>query len=176
MSLGSTQFPAIKNPYATQCRAVMSQTQLLPSGKLITVMRRKYTAPDGDAINSENWVDAYASVDGGKTWSFQSMAGNGGKGNGNPPALTITSDGRLCTVFGEREFGTIQVAYSTDEGKSWSEPQILFDGFWSEDMEYSDMGYPRVLARSDGKMVAMFYYSTKEKLHYIHATIWDPEK
>jgi hypothetical protein len=41
-----------KNPYATQCRAVMSQTQLLPDGKLITVMRRKYTAPDGDAINS----------------------------------------------------------------------------------------------------------------------------
>ena len=165
-----------KNPYATQCRAVMSQTQLLPDGKLITVMRRKYTAPDGDAINSENWVDAYASVDGGKTWTFQSMAGNGGKGNGNPPALAITSDGRLCTVFGEREFGTIQVAYSSDEGKSWSEPQILFDEFWSEDMEYSDMGYPRVLARSDGKMVAIYYYSTKEKLHYIQATIWDPEK
>jgi len=163
-----------KNPYATQCRAVMSQTSMLPGGKLVTVMRRKYTAPDGDAINSENWVDAYASVDGGKTWTFQSMAGNGGKGNGNPPALAITANGRLCTVFGEREFGTIQVAYSSDEGKSWSEPQILFDEFWSEDMEYSDMGYPRVLARSDGQMVAVFYYSTKEKLHYIHATIWDP--
>ena len=163
-----------KNPYATECRAVMSQTQLLSGGKLITVMRRKYTAPDGDAINSENWVDAYASVDGGKTWTFQSMAGNGGKGNGNPPALAISADGRLCTVFGEREFGTIQVAYSSDEGKSWSAPQILFDGFWSEDMELADMGYPRVLARSDGKMIAIYYYSTKEYLHHIHATIWNP--
>ena len=164
-----------KNPYATQCRAVMSQTRMLPNGKLITVMRRKYTAPDGDAVNSENWVDAYASVDGGKTWAFQSTAGNGGKGNGNPPALAITSDGRLCTVFGEREFGTIQVAFSSDEGKSWSEPQILFDEFWSEDMEYADMGYPRVLARSDGKLVALFYYSTKDYLHHIHATVWDPK-
>ena len=165
-----------KNPYATQCRAVMSQTRMLPNGKLVTVMRRKYTAPDGDAVNSENWVDAYASEDGGKTWAFQSTAGNGGKGNGNPPALAITSDGRLCTVFGEREFGTIQIAYSSDEGKSWSEPQILFDEFWSEDMEYADMGYPRVLARSDGKLVALFYYSTKAYLHHIHATIWDPKK
>ncbi|MCD6597411.1 MAG: exo-alpha-sialidase, partial [Bacteroidales bacterium] len=119
-------------------------------------------------------VDAYASVDGGKTWIFQSTAGNGGKGNGNPPALAITLDGRLCTVFGEREFGTIQVAYSSDEGKSWSEPQILIDEFWSEDMELADMGYPRVLARSDGKMVAIYYYSTKEYLHHIHATIWNP--
>ena len=51
---------------------------------------------------------------------------------------------------------------------------ILIDDFWSEDMEYNDLGYPRVLTRSDGKMVAIFYYSTKNYLHHIHATIWDP--
>jgi hypothetical protein len=37
------------------------------------------------------------------------------------------------------------------------------------------LGYPRVVTRSDGKMVAIFYYSTKESLHHIHATIWDPD-
>lgn len=52
---------------------------------------------------------------------------------------------------------------------------ILLDDFWSEDMEYVDLGYPRVVTRSDGKMVAIFYYSTKEHLHHIHATIWDPD-
>jgi hypothetical protein len=49
------------------------------------------------------------------------------------------------------------------------------DGFWSEDMELNDLGYCRLLARSDGKLVALFYYSTKEYLHHLHAAIWDPE-
>ena len=160
-----------KNPYATQCRAVMSQTFKLKDGKLLSVMRRKYD-PKGE--QAKNWVDAYASVDGGKTWTFQSKVGDAGDGNGNPPALAVMADGRLCAVFGEREFGNILVAYSSDEGKTWTEPQILMDGFWSEDMELNDLGYPRVLARTDGKMVAIFYYSTKEHLHHIHATIWDP--
>ena len=163
-----------KNPWATQCRAVMSQTFLLDDGKLLSVMRRKYV-PEGGG-ESRNWVDAYASTDGGRTWTFQSKVGDAGKGNGNPPALALTADGRLCAVFGEREFGTIQVAYSKDEGKSWSEPKILFDKFWSEDMELNDLGYPRVLRRSDGKMVAIFYYSTKKHPHHIHATIWEPKQ
>ena len=160
-----------KNPYATQCRAVMSQTFEMESGKLLSVMRRKYVPEEG---KSKNWVDAYASLDGGKTWSFQSKVGDAGNGNGNPPALGITTDGRLCAVFGERKYGTIQMAYSSDEGKTWTEPLILIDEFWSEDMEYNDLGYPRVVSRSDGKMVAIYYYSTKEQLHHIHATIWDP--
>lgn len=160
-----------KNPYATQCRAVMSQTFMLKDGKLLSVMRRKYD-PKGD--EAKNWVDAYASVDGGKTWKFQSKVGDAGAGNGNPPALAVMADGRLCAVFGERQFGNILVAYSSDEGKTWGEPKILMDGFWSEDMELNDLGYPRVLTRSDGKMVSVFYYSTKEHLHHIHATIWEP--
>jgi len=160
-----------KNPYATQCRAVMSQTFMLEDGKLLSVMRRKYVHED---LQTKNWVDAYASVDGGRTWTFQSKVGDAGAGNGNPPSLAQTLDGRMCAVFGEREFGTVQVAYSSDEGRTWSEPKILIDEFWSEDMELNDLGYPRVLTRSDGKMVAVFYYSTREYLHHIHATIWDP--
>ena len=160
-----------ENPYATECRAVMSQTFKLQNGKLLSVMRRKYIPEEGDP---KNWVDAYASTDGGKNWTYQSKVGDAGAGNGNPPALGITKDGRLCAVYGERENGTIQVAYSSDEGKTWDEPMILLDDFWSEDMEYIDLGYPRVVTRSDGKMVAIFYYSTKESLHHIHATIWDP--
>ena len=84
------------------------------------------------------------------------------------------ADGRFVAVFGERKSGTIQLAYSSDEGKTWGTPQILFDAFWSEDMELDDLGYPRVVRRSDGKMVAIFYYSTRDHLHHIHATIWEP--
>ncbi len=160
------------NPWSTQCRAVMSESFLLSDGKMLTVMRRKYS---GKGVKSRNWVDAYASTDGGKTWTFQSQVGDAGSGNGNPPALALMQDGRLCAVYGERDEGTIQIAYSSDEGRTWSEPQILYDAFWSEDMELNDLGYPRVITRSDGKMVAIFYYSTKERQGQIHATIWDPK-
>lgn len=159
------------NPWSTQCRAVMSESFLLPNGKILSVMRRKYIPENG---NSENWVDAYLSEDGGKTWTFQSMVGDGGDGNGNPPALALMKNGQLCAVFGERTNGTIQVAYSSDEGRSWTKPKVLYDNYWNEDNELNDLGYPRILPGPDDKMVAVFYYSTKEAQGQIHATIWEP--
>ena len=159
-----------KNPYATQCRAVMSQSVMLKNGNIITVMRRKFVKDD---LN-KNWIDAYTSNDQGKTWQFLSRVGDAGSGNGNPPAIAVTSDGRLCVVFGERTNGTIQAVYSSDNGKNWSDPKIIMDGFWSEDMEFDDLGYPRLVSRPDGKMVAIYYYSTKEFLHHLRATIWKP--
>ena len=160
-----------KNPWSTQCRAVMSESFMMDDGKILTVMRRKYSYEDEP---SENWVDAYISEDGGETWHYESKVGDAGEGNGNPPSLAKTDDGRFCAVFGERKNGTIRVAYSEDSGRSWGESEILYDNYWSEDMEYNDLGYPRVVQRSDGNMVAIFYYSTKEALGQIHATIFQP--
>ncbi len=162
---------ADKNPDANACRAVMSQSQKLDDGTLLSVIRRKFIV-EGSA--DQHWIDAYASTDGGKTWHFRSKIAGTGAENGNPPAFTPTKDGRLCVVYGERDAGTIRVVYSTDKGKNWSQPEILMDGFWSEDMQLNDLGYPRVLCRSDGKMVAMYYYSTKENPHHLRATIWEP--
>jgi len=158
-----------QNPHPNQCRAVMSQTIKLKNGKLICAMRRKY--------KSYNWIDAYVSEDDGKSWTFLSKVGNTGANNGNPPALNITDKGRLVVVFGNRkEPGTMMVVYSDDEGVSWSEPKILRDDYGSEDMETMDLGYPRLLKRKDGKMIAIYYWSTKECLHHIAATIWDADK
>ena len=155
-----------QNPHPNQCRAVMSQTIRLENGKLICAMRRKYI--------EHNWVDAYVSEDGGSSWTFLSEVGDAGAGNGNPPALNITDKGRLIAVFGNRkEPGTMMVVYSDNEGKSWSEPKILRDDFGSEDMETIDLGYPQLLKRKDGKMIALYYWSTKDCLHHIAATIWD---
>ena len=159
-----------KNPYATECRAVMSQSIMLKNGDIVTVMRRKF---EKDGLR-KNWIDAYTSTDKGKTWQFLSQVGDTGKGNGNPPAIAVTSDGRLCVVYGERTNGTIQAVCSADNGKSWSNLQIIMDGFWSEDMELNDLGYPRLVSRPDGKMVAIYYYSTQELLHHLRATIWKP--
>ncbi len=156
------------NPHPNQSRAVMSQTVSLKNGKLISAMRRRY--------KEHNWVDAYVSEDDGNSWAFLSQVGDAGGNNGNPPALNITDKGRLVAVFGNREEpGTMRVVYSDNEGKSWSEPKILRDGYGSVDMETLDLGYPRLLKRKDGKMVALYYWSTHDCLHHIAATIWDAD-
>lgn len=162
---------AAKNPNANECRSVMSQSQRLKDGTLVSVIRRKFIVKGGE---DKHWIDAYASTDGGKVWNFLSKIADTGGENGNPPAFALTKDGRLCVVYGERDKGTIRTTYSADKGKTWSQPQILMDGFWSEDMQLNDLGYPRVVCRSDGKMVAMYYYSTKEKPHHLRATVWEP--
>jgi len=158
-----------KNPYATQCRAVMPHSVMLKDGAIVSVIRRKF-----EMEQNYNWIDAYKSDDGGKTWQFLSRVAGTGAGNGNPPSIAKTKDGRLCVVYGERTNGTIQSVISDDNGSSWNEPVVLMDGFWSEDMELNDLGYPRVVCRSDGKMAAIYYYSTKEHLHHLRATIWEP--
>lgn len=155
-----------QNPHPDECRAVMSQTIKLKNGKLISAMRRRY--------KDHNWVDAYVSEDGGKSWTFLSEVGDAGAGNGNPPALNITDKGRLVAIFGNREVpGTMMVVYSDNEGESWNKPKILRDGYGSVDMETIDLGYPQLLRRKDGKMIALYYWSTKDCLHHIAATIWD---
>jgi len=154
-------------PTDDPARAVMSQTIQRKDGTLLTVMRRR----KGEA----NWVDAYGSKDGGKTWQFVARVGGTGSNNGNPPALAETENGRLCVVYGERAIGAMLVTYSSDDGKTWSKPTVLRKDFGSEDNETLDMGYPRLVRRSDGKMVALYYYSTKDCLHHLAATIWDPD-
>ena len=159
-----------KNPFDTECRAVMSSSVQIDGDNMIVVIRRKYEN-SGDIFN---WIDAYRSSDGGTTWKYLSHVANTGHGNGNPPAIALLSDGRLCVVYGERTNGTIQAVLSQDGGKSWRVPQILMDGFWSEDMELDDLGYPRLVNLKDEKLMAIYYYSTKEHLHHLRASVWRP--
>ena len=148
----------------------MPETFRTSDGTLVTAMRRKRKDSDCEV----NWVDAYTSTDGGQSWKFTSKIGDSGTNNGNPPAIAATADGRLCAVFGERDEGRILAAYSSDLGETWTVPIVLRDDFGSEDNETNDLGYPRLLRRSDGKMVAVYYYSTNNCLHHIAATIWMP--
>jgi hypothetical protein len=163
------EFVSLIVPITDTARAVMPQTFKMPDGTLVACMRRRSKYGQG----TENWVDAYSSQDQGKTWQFYAKVGDAGAGNGNPPAVTATKDGRLCAVFGDRAVGNMMAAYSSDGGKNWTAPFVLRDDFGSVDGETNDLGYPRLFSRSDGKMVALYYYSTKEKLHHITATIWD---
>jgi hypothetical protein len=122
----------------------------------------------------ECWIDAYASNDEGREWAFLSRVGETGAHNGNPPALTRLADGRLCCVYGQRDRRQMIARYSRDEGASWSEELVLRDDYASL-QDDQDLGYGRLFQRSDGCLVATYYWATKDRPHqHIAATIWAP--
>jgi len=80
-------------------------------------------------------------------------------------------DGRLCLTYGYRDvpYG-IRAKLSEDDGETWGEEIILRD-----DGGNYDLGYPRTVQRSDGKIVTLYYFNDHpEGERYIAATIWEP--
>ena len=120
------------------------------------------------------WIDAYGSTDEGASWSFLSRVGVTGASNGNPPALALSPDGRLCCVYGQRNERRVIAAYSADDGATWASHHTVRDGYASV-QDDQDLGYPRLAVRNDGRLVAMYYWACAERPHqHIAATIWDP--
>ena len=71
----------------------MPSTVRISPTDLVTTIRR-LDAP-------KSWIDAYASHDDGKSWSFLSTP-EPDTGEGNPPSLLRLADGRLCLIYGVR--------------------------------------------------------------------------
>ena len=158
-------------PPADPYRALMSATVRCRSGDLVTAIRRRESGTE------RCWIDAYASADDGSTWTLLGKVRDTGPWNGNPPALTELADGRLCCVFGERATCRIIVKYTMDQGKTWGRDLVLRSDFERDSFGDPDLGYARVTQRGDGKMVAIYYWATRENPHqHIAATIWDPEQ
>src|SRR5262249_25604588 len=131
---------------------------------LVTTIRRK--APP------KSWIDAYASHDDGRSWSFLSTP-EPDTGEGNPPSLLRLTDGRLCLVYGvrARPFG-IRARLSGDGGKTWTGAVTLRD-----DGGGHGGGCGRAVGRPAGKVVAVYYYSDRSgPTRYLAATVWDPGK
>jgi BNR repeat-like domain len=146
--------------------AIMPSTvRLAPEGLLTTIRR----AEEGDKRKS--WIEAWASSDNGRSWSLlgEPVADTG---EGNPPHLLKLADGRVCLTYGNRAkpFG-IFACLSSDGGKTWSEPIAL-----RQDGGGRDLGYPRSIQRSDGKVVTVYYFWDEKTgpERYIAATIWAP--
>lgn len=147
-------------------RGVMPSTVCCSGGKLVAAVRRS-NRPANDVC----WIDAYESTDGGKTWRCLSRVGDTGTSNGNPPALCRLSDGRLCCVYGRRDWKRIVARFSADDGITWTRETIIrkFAG------ERSDFGYPRLVQRADGHLIALYYWASEAHPHqHIEATIWKP--
>ncbi len=159
----------------TDKRSVMTATKMLEKDHFITVLRRKFEKFDEERPSFiTNWVEAAESVDGGKTWKNLGKVAQTdlGERNGNPPALVKLDDGRLCTIYGYREFPYgIRMKVSEDNGKTWGkEYSLRTDGAtW-------DLGYPRAVINSEGKIVVTYYYTTQDNFaQFIGVTTIDPK-
>jgi hypothetical protein len=137
----------------------LSQTDILVAGRNNEGPRR--------------WISAYLSRDNGETWQkLDDPVGD--CGIGNPPAMIRLKDGRICLIYGFRgEPYSIRARLSSDGGRTWSDDHVLRD-----DGASRDIGYPRVVQRPDGKVVALYYFTDLKTgpERYIGATIWDLPK
>ena len=155
-------------------RSVMPSTVRCPDGSLVSALRRRVNL-DGHMHLSKGthrcWIDVVRSGDGGCSWHFLSRVGNTGARNGNPPALALLADGRLCVAYGYRggPYG-IRARISGDGGRSWGEEIVLRD-----DGRTWDLGYPRLVQRPDGQLLAVYYFTTDARPEqHIAATVWRP--
>ncbi len=144
--------------------SIMPSTVRLSPKVLLTALRQK----EGDS----HWIDNYISEDDGRNWSFLNRpVESTGAFVGNPSSTIRLADGRIAMTYGYRSapFG-IRAKLSSDQGKTWGEEIMLRD-----DAGSGDLGYPRTVQRSDGKIVTVYYFNDdKYAERYIAASIWDP--
>lgn len=145
-------------PESSEVRSVMPSTVRLSGSTLVSALRRRLdiTRPDGGK-ETECWIDAAESQDGGVTWRLLGKVADtqtaAGQHNGNPPSMIRLRDGRLCVVYGYRAsaFG-IRAKISGDEGRTWGGEILL-----RQDARTWDIGYPRSVVRPDGRVVSVYY-------------------
>lgn len=140
--------------------AIMPASVRLAKNSILTVFRRRH------------WIEAWRSDDDGRWWTFKNIPVPD-TGRGNPPSLTKLEDGRLALVYGYRaEPYGIRAKLSSDNGETWSDAIVL-----REDGGNWDLGYPRTVQRTDGKLVTVYYYNNAPNAErFIGGTIWDPGK
>ncbi len=163
----SWRFVSWMAPWSDPHRAVMPAPVRLSPSHIVAALRRK-------SLSGSHWIDCYASPDNGTSWSHLSLIGDTGAANGNPPALLAMADGRLCCVYGNRTEQRMLACFSSDGGASWSAPAVLRDDFFSAN-GLPDLGYARLYQRLDGRLVAVYFWCTRERPEtHIAATLFQP--
>jgi hypothetical protein len=165
----SFEFIAWVTPLDGNSNAIMPNTVQLSDNKFVLTFRNINV----DKSQLESTIDAYVSNNRCRSWQFLSTIKEI-KNNSNPPAIVKLRDGRLCCIYGDRDNLFIGGKYSEDEGKTWSKEFILRNDFKGLG-DWGDMGYPRLVQRTDGKLVAMYYWATADHpQQHIAASIWMP--
>lgn len=157
----SFQFLSWIAPEPADGFVIMPSSVRLDDGTLVVAVRRQTSAGRG--------IDVHASSDQGRTWTMLATAVDD-TGRGNPPSMVKLKDGRLALTYGVRaEPYGIRAKISADGGRTWG-PEIVLRA----DAADWDLGYPRTVQRSDGKLVTVYYYNDKSSPErYIGATIWE---
>lgn len=132
-----------------KARAVMPVVAVVGT-ELVAAVRRRITN------RRDCWIESYASGDNGRTWRPRGIVDSTGTHNGNPPAL-IERDGTLYCVYGNRSKRQINLSTSDDAGCTWSPPMVL------RDKGDTDIGYPQLFKRTDGALVAVYYWADTER-------------
>ncbi|HEY0980513.1 sialidase family protein [Schlesneria sp.] len=143
--------------------SIMPSAVRLGESELLVVIRCRE--------GKRSWLDAYRSLDDGKTWKVDDHP-VADTGEGNPPSLIKLSDGRLSLAYGYRaEPFQMRARLSNDGGKTWGNILILHNNGGGR-----DFGYPVSVQRPDGKIVTIYYFHDQPLSdRYIAATIWNPE-
>ena len=110
-------------------------------GRLIAQIRNHNTKNRQETLQSE-------STDGGKTWTIPHSIGVWGY----PSQLCRLHDGRVLMTYGHRRTPLGCQARLSEDGRTWSEPLIIYGAAAS-----SDMGYPSTVQLDDGTMVTVWY-------------------
>lgn len=115
----------------------------LPDGRILCHIR----------VQEQGYFTLYQSesADGGYTWSKPRAILD--KTGGAPSHLMLHSSGILIAVYGYRNspYG-IRCIMSTDLGNTWSEPQVISDGYPN-----GDLGYPATVELTDGSLLTVYY-------------------
>ncbi len=117
----------------------------LPDGRIICHLRAENKA--------ETLFSLYQAVssDGGVTWSTPRQITR--DDSGAPGHLLVHSSGILISTFSHREepYG-IWAIFSEDNGETWSDERVIFQG---EDTD--DLGYPSTVELDNGELLTAFY-------------------
>lgn len=131
------------------CRAALAQT---PESKITT---HSFGEWDGQAApgvsvavsprNNKNMV-AYAagklmySNDSGVKWDQSTALSNAGAAT---PSLTADAKGNFYLVYSDATLGRLSSMYSTDDGRSWSEPVVISELAGSDKFDARISAHPR---------------------------------
>ncbi|MBY3515927.1 exo-alpha-sialidase [Rhizobium laguerreae] len=146
--------------------SIMPASTALSGGAILTLTRCMGRG------GGKGWIEAFTSHDQGRTWTPEGCIVDDTGSNGNPPALGRI-EGMLLLVYGHRDppFG-IRMRMSFDDGRTWGAEKII-----RSDGGTADLGYPRLVNRSDGSLLAVYYFNDGDREErYIAASIVTPAK
>jgi len=113
-----------------------------------------------------NGLDLYVSHDDAKTWAHQSKVTGTQQ---HPGHIARLKDGRVLLSYGNRlDPKGVDVRFSDDQGKTWSEPFRVVDFL-------SDGGYPSSVQLPDGQVLTAYYAReiAGHARYHMGVVVWD---